>query len=175
MWSCPPEPDTGLVAMALNELSWGEHSQAAMGVDLVVILDPAGQLLEDGQGVGTGLDAGVVALEGFPERLADAVALWAAHGGEAGDQAKSDVEHIAGEGGAVVSPLLHGGGARRALERDSTIMSRPVWRSMPPVLACQAMISRSWGAGEGPADDLAGPGRAVAAAAERLPALACGT
>ena len=39
----------------------------------VVILDPGRELLENGGGIGPGMDAGVVALERLHEGLADAV------------------------------------------------------------------------------------------------------
>ncbi len=47
-------------------------------MDGVVVLEPGGQLLKDGDGVQPGVHAGIVALEGFDESLADAVAFGAA-------------------------------------------------------------------------------------------------
>jgi hypothetical protein len=46
---------------------------------VVMVLDPAGQLLQHSQGVGPGLNTRIVALQSFDERLADAITLWAAH------------------------------------------------------------------------------------------------
>ena len=74
--------------MATDELTRRAHLQAAVGMVLVVVLDPAWELGEHGQGIRTRLYPGVVALEGLHESLADAVALGAAHRGEAGDQVK---------------------------------------------------------------------------------------
>ncbi len=79
----------------------------------VIVLDPGGKLLQDGEGVRAGLDAGIIALEGFDECLADAVALRTAHRGKAGDEVEGgrDVKRVAGgEGGAIVGQPLHGMG-----------------------------------------------------------------
>ena len=65
--------------LATDELTRRAHPQAAVGVVLVVVLDPSWELGEHGEGIRAGLDAGVVALEGLHERLADAVALRATH------------------------------------------------------------------------------------------------
>lgn len=48
------------------------------GVDGVVVLEPGGQLLEDGDGIRPGIYAGIVALKGSNNGLADAFALGAA-------------------------------------------------------------------------------------------------
>ena len=49
-----------------------------MGMDGVVVLEPGGRLLQNGDGIGAGGHADVVALDGFDEGLADAIALGAA-------------------------------------------------------------------------------------------------
>jgi hypothetical protein len=53
-------------------------------VALVVVFDPSWDLLQDGQGIRARLDAGIVALEGLYESLADAVAFGASDWREAG-------------------------------------------------------------------------------------------
>jgi hypothetical protein len=93
-----PEFDTTIVSKAQPEMEWSlssrtcglvgrllsdeltrrAHAQAGVGMDGVVILEPGGPLLEDGDGVRPRLHAGIVALERFDEGLADAVALGAA-------------------------------------------------------------------------------------------------
>ena len=54
-----------------------------MRVDVVVILEPGGQLPHDGDGVWPWVHAGIVALKGFDEGLADAVAFRASDWREA--------------------------------------------------------------------------------------------
>src|ERR1700722_1358386 len=61
-----------------------------MGMVLVIVVDPKWNHLQHGCGVWSGLDAGVIALEGFDEGLADAIALGASHRGEAGNETKCD-------------------------------------------------------------------------------------
>src|ERR1700761_8266747 len=81
-----------------------------MGMMLVVIIDPERKHLQHGCGIWSGLDPGVVALEGFDERLADAIALGAPHRGEAGNEAKCDGElqcFLRGVSGTVVSKPLN--------------------------------------------------------------------
>ena len=85
--------------------------QAAVRMDGVVVLEPFGQALEDGDGVLPWVHADVVALEGLHEGLADAVALGAADGREAGDEVQGggEVDGLAGGvGGAVVGEPLDG-------------------------------------------------------------------
>ena len=82
-----------------------------MWMVFVIIVDPARQLLQNGQGIRTRLDAGVVALEGFHEGLADPVALWAEDGCEAGHQGQRGGEFqclTGGISGAVVRQPLNG-------------------------------------------------------------------
>jgi len=50
-----------------------------MGMMLVVVIDRTGEHLQNGCGIGSGSDFGVVALEDFDEGLADAIALGASH------------------------------------------------------------------------------------------------
>jgi hypothetical protein len=56
-------------------------------VDLVVVFEPATELGQEGSGVGPGAEPDVIALEGFYERLGDAIRLRAAHGREARHEA----------------------------------------------------------------------------------------
>ena len=120
-----------------------------MRVILVVVVDPSRELLQDGRSIRAGLDASIVAFQGLHECLADAVALRAADGGEAGHERKSGGEvqcFAGGVGRAVVASHCTGLGARRVANRRSTqasMRSRTISPLMPPVLACQAMISRS--------------------------------
>jgi hypothetical protein len=67
--------------MALNELPGRAHLQAAMEMALVVALDPEREHLQHSCGIWSGLDSCVVALEGFDEGFADAIALGAPHWG----------------------------------------------------------------------------------------------
>jgi len=76
---------------ALNELLWREHSQAAKG-GFVVVVDPAGTVLQDGAGLWARLDTGIVAFECFDECFTDAVAFRAAHWREAGNEGKGGCE-----------------------------------------------------------------------------------
>src|SRR5215469_6542982 len=80
-----------------------------MWVVLVVVLYPEWDHLQHGCGISSGLDPGVVALEGFDECFADTVALGASHRGEAGDEAEggSELQGLTGGvGGAVVGEPL---------------------------------------------------------------------
>jgi hypothetical protein len=52
-------------------------------MDGVVVLEPGGDLLQDGDGVWPRVHTGIVALEGFDEGLADAIAFGAADRREA--------------------------------------------------------------------------------------------
>jgi len=45
-----------------DELTWREDAQAAVGVDGVAIVEPGGELLQDGDGIPPEVHAGVVAL-----------------------------------------------------------------------------------------------------------------
>jgi hypothetical protein len=67
-----------------DELTGRAHLQAAVRMDGVVVLEPFGEALEDGDGVLPWVHADMVALEGLHEGLLDAVALGAADGREAG-------------------------------------------------------------------------------------------
>ncbi len=69
----------------------GAETEAAVGVNLLVIGNPA---FDGGKGsvrVGDGIDADVIALEGFDERLGDAVAFGAFDRGEAGTRSRASV------------------------------------------------------------------------------------
>jgi hypothetical protein len=80
-------------------------------VDGVVVLEPGGDLLEDGDGVWPRVHAGIVALEGFDEGLADAVAFGAADRREAWNEVQrgGEVGRLrGGVGGAVVGEPLDG-------------------------------------------------------------------
>jgi hypothetical protein len=57
-------------------------------MDGVVVLEPGGELPEDRDGVRTGVHPDVVALDGFDEGLADAVALGTADRREAGSEVR---------------------------------------------------------------------------------------
>src|SRR5579872_3191260 len=94
-----------------------------MWMVLVVVLDPKREHLQHGCGIWSGLDPGVVALEGFDEGLADAVALGASHRGKAGNEAKCGGElqcFLRGVGGTVVSQPLNLMRRRVAAKRCST-------------------------------------------------------
>ncbi len=58
-----------------------------MRVHLVVVFEPAIELGHERSGVGPGAEPNVIALEGFHERLGEAVRLRAAHGREARHEA----------------------------------------------------------------------------------------
>ena len=80
-------------------------------MDGVVVLEPGGDLLQDRDGVWPGVHTGVVALEGFDEGLADAVAFWAADRREARQEVQRgrEVGRLRGcVGGAVVGEPLDG-------------------------------------------------------------------
>jgi hypothetical protein len=82
-------------------------------VTFVVVVDPGRKLLQHSHGIRSGLDARVVALQGLHEGFADAVALRAADGGEAGHEGKSGGEAqrlLGGVGRAVIGQPLHGMG-----------------------------------------------------------------
>lgn len=70
-------------------------------MDGVVILEQGGDLLQDRYDVRPGVHAGIVALQGFDESLADAVTFGAADRREARNQIQRG-----GVGGAVVSEPL---------------------------------------------------------------------
>ena len=81
-----------------------------MGMILVVVVDPERKHLQHGCGIWSGLDPGVVAFEGFDERLADAIALGASHRGEAGNETKCDGKlqcFPRGVSGTVISKPLN--------------------------------------------------------------------
>lgn len=74
----------------------------------VVVLEPSGELLEDGNGVWPGVHAGIVALQGFDESLADTVAFGAADRREAWNQVqrRGEVDGLCG-GDRLVPTLGH--------------------------------------------------------------------
>lgn len=85
----------------------------------VVVGDPGPDPIQNGVGVGTGLHAGIVALERFNERLAHPVALRRAHRCEARHETQGCCEGqcLGGcEGRAVVGQPLHGMGGAQAAE-----------------------------------------------------------
>ena len=59
----------------------GEVAKGAMRVDGVVVVEPVGQLVDHGSGVGLFGDADVASLHGAHERLGHAVGLRAFDGG----------------------------------------------------------------------------------------------
>ena len=80
-------------------------------MDGVVIFEPGGQLLQDGDGIRPGVHAGIIALEGFDEGLADTIALGAADRREARDKVErgGEIDGLRGGiGGAVVGEPLDG-------------------------------------------------------------------
>ncbi len=92
-----------------DELTGRAHAQAGVGMDGIAVLEPGGDLLQDGGGVRPGVHAGIVALQGFDERLADAVTLGAADWREAWREVQrgSEVDCLrGGVGGAVVGEPL---------------------------------------------------------------------
>jgi hypothetical protein len=68
-----------------------EHLETAVRVHLVVVFEPAIELGQERSGVGPSAEPNVIALEGFHERLGDAVRLRAAHGREARHEAADGV------------------------------------------------------------------------------------
>jgi hypothetical protein len=58
-------------------------------MNLVVVLEPSGQVCQDSQGVRPVMDIDVIAFEGFYERLGHTVGLRAAHRREAGNQTQA--------------------------------------------------------------------------------------
>jgi hypothetical protein len=88
-----------------------------MRVDVVVILEPGRQLLEDRDGVWPWVHAGIVTFQGFDECLANAIALRAADWREAWNKVKrsSKISGLSGGiGGAIISQPLDG---KRGAER----------------------------------------------------------
>ena len=78
-----------------------------MRVDVVVILEPGGQLLKDGDGVWPWVHAGIVTFQGFDEGLADAVAFRATDRREAWNKVQGCGE-VGGFGGGI-QPRRDGG------------------------------------------------------------------
>jgi hypothetical protein len=77
-----------------------------MRVDVIVILEPGWQLLEDGDGVWPRVHAGIIAFQGFDEGLADAVAFRATDRREAWNKVQGcgEVLGFGGDiGGAIIS------------------------------------------------------------------------
>ena len=77
----------------------------------VVVVDPSCKLLQNIQGIRTRLDAGLVALEGLHEGLADPVAFRTADRRKAWRQRQSGGEFqclTGGIGGAVIRQPLNG-------------------------------------------------------------------
>jgi hypothetical protein len=96
-----------------QELAQRPHSQTAVRVALVAIVDPHWELRQDCQGIRARLHAGIVPLESLDERLANAVALGASERSEAGRKGKGGGEVqrlVGGVGRAVVGEPLHGMG-----------------------------------------------------------------
>ena len=91
----------------------------------------------------------MVTFEGFDEGLANAVAFGTAHWGEAGNEAQRCSEHqclCRSVSRAIISEPLNriGRTDRREPALDqASIRSRTISPLIPPVVACQAMISRS--------------------------------
>ncbi len=80
-----------------------------MGVDLVVILDPSGNLAERRFGVGHRVHAQIIPLEGLDEGLGHAVGLRAPDGREAGNEVEGRCEGLglSGDiGAAIVGKML---------------------------------------------------------------------
>jgi hypothetical protein len=78
---------------------------------LVVVVDPGRKLLQDGQGIRTRLDAGIVTFKDFDEGFAHTVAFWTADGRKAGHEGQRDNEFqclSGGVGGAIVRQPLNG-------------------------------------------------------------------
>ena len=101
--------------------------QAAVRMDGVVVLEPFGQALEDRDGVWPWVHADVVALEGLHEGLADAVALGAADGREAGDEVQGGGE-VDGFAGGVRPNLDSRREQNRYSCRQAIDFARPAWR-----------------------------------------------
>ena len=136
--------------MRPGELAGRAHPEGVVRVHLVVVFEPAIELGQERSGVGAALSRSVIALEGFHERLGDAVGLRAAHGREARHEADgvSEGDRLVGrEAAAVVGQPLHRAAGRRARKRRSTassMRSRTANPPMPRGLAVQARTSRSW-------------------------------
>ena len=82
-----------------------------MRVDVVVILEPGWQLLEDRDGVWPWVHAGIVTFQGFDEGLADAVAFRATDWREAWNKVQGCGEvggFGGGIGGTIISQPLDG-------------------------------------------------------------------
>ena len=76
-----------------------------MRVDVIVILEPGWQLLEDGDGVWPLVDAGIIAFQGFDEGLADAVAFRATDRREAWNKVQGCGE-VGGLGGGIGGAII---------------------------------------------------------------------
>jgi hypothetical protein len=117
-------------------------------VYVIVILELGWQWLHDADGIWPWVYAGIVALKGFDEGLADAVAFRASDWREARNKVQRgcEIDGLGGGiGGAIISQPLDG--KRGALNRrsaQSSIVSRIIPSEMPPPwVATQVMISRS--------------------------------
>jgi hypothetical protein len=90
-----------------------------MRVDIVVILEPGWQLLHDGDGIWPWVYAGIVALQGFDEGLADAVAFRASDRREAWNKVQRGCEIDGlngGIGGTIISQSLDRRGRAERIE-----------------------------------------------------------
>ncbi len=74
------------MSLGSDELPRGAHFEPGMRMVVVVVLEPPGDLPERGERIRQGVDANIVALEGFDEALGDAVRFRALHGSEAGHE-----------------------------------------------------------------------------------------
>src|SRR5687767_11379230 len=122
-----------------------------MRMVLVVVVEPSGDLVKRLGGVGHGADAEVVALQSLHEGLAHAVALWARHRREAGNEIELRGEDAGLAGGvdrAVVREPFHRMRRPDAAEADLHGFEHHVadvgGADPAPVAARQAMTSRSW-------------------------------
>jgi len=82
-----------------------------MRVDVIVILEPCWQLLEDRDGVWPWVHAGIVTFQGFDEGLADAVAFRTTDRREAWNKVQGCGEvggFGGGIGGAIIGEPLDG-------------------------------------------------------------------
>ena len=86
---------------------------------LVVVVEPSGDLVKRGRRIRDRMDADIVALKRFHERLAHTIALRAGHWREARDEVELNGEAAGLDGGvrrAVVGQPLDGRGSAQAVK-----------------------------------------------------------
>jgi hypothetical protein len=99
-----------------------------MRVYVIVILEPGWQLLHDGDGIWPWVYAGIVALEGFDEGLADAVAFRASDWREAWNKVKRSgkISGLSGGiGGTIISQPLDRRGRAERIEPSLNVTCSP--------------------------------------------------